>query len=152
MPRTRAARDVELLHFEEACELLRHYSGLRFRQLTIYAGINGGLLFVMFRQSGPVLPFEVYSSAALGILAAFAFVMLEYRLMTYLDHYRDVVRAYERTFALELSLYDEGRRSRVARGRLAVLLFIASAALFWAAVAWLGAGFELTTGGNGPST
>jgi hypothetical protein len=129
-----AARDVEVRHFEEACELLRHYSSLRFRQLTIFVAVNGGLLYALLRQANAPDERAFYGFAGLALLSAFAFAMLEFRLHHYLDHYRVIVRAYEEKFGLEHSLYDSSRRGYLVRGRIAILLFIASAVGLWVLV------------------
>lgn len=132
--RRRLPREMELRHFEEACELLRHYSNLRFRQLTIFVGVNGGLLFILFRYNPEITPLEVFACAALGLLAACAFLLLEIRLNRYLDHYRAVVTVYESEFGLQHMLYTPQRLGSHFRGRQAIYLFLAGMAAFWTVI------------------
>lgn len=134
-PATDAVREIELTHFEEACELLRHHSGLRLRQLAIFVAINGGLLFGLYRLGSAIPETQLYGFVGLGLIAALAFIILEIRLNTYLDHYRAIVTAYEERFALPHRLHDPNLRGFVFRGRIAVLLFIFSVIGVWAIVA-----------------
>lgn len=132
-----AARTVEVTQYEEACELLRHHSGLRLRQLAVFVAINGGLLFGLYRLGGSVPVAQLYGFVALGLIAAVAFFILEIRLNAYLDHYRGIITAYEERFSLPFRLHDAKLRGFVFRGRIAVLLFISSVIGLWSIVALL---------------
>ncbi len=133
-------RAIEITQYEEACELLRHHSGLRLRQLAVFVAINGGLLFGLFRLGGSGPQMQLYGFVALGLIAALAFIILELRLNTYLDHYRSVITAYEERFALPYRLHDSALRGFVFRGRIAVLLFILGAVGVWSVIALLAKG------------
>ena len=129
---TNIPREIECLHFEQACELLRHHSNLRFRQLAVFVAINGGLFFGLFRMGDSLAIWQLVAFAMLGIVAAIAFAILEVRLNFYLDHYRRVVFAYEQRFELPHHLFAPDLRGIFFRGRLAVLLFIGTALGAWA--------------------
>ncbi len=122
---------LELIHFEQTCELLRHHSTLRLRQLTVFVAVNGGLLLVLFRFGGNLSGWQLAAAAAIGLMAALAFAILEVRLNFYLDHYRRVALSYEERFGLTHNLFPPELRGRLFRGRLAVLLFIVSAVCAW---------------------
>lgn len=122
---------LELIHLEQTCELLRHHSALRLRQLTVFVAVNGGLLLVLFRFGGSFSGWQLAAAAAIGLMAALAFAMLEVRLNFYLDHYRRVALSYEERFGLTHHLFAPELRGVFFRGRFAVLLFIASAVCAW---------------------
>jgi hypothetical protein len=122
---------LELIHFEQTCELLRHHSALRLRQLTVFVAVNGGLLLSLFRFGGSLTGWQLTAAAAIGVMAALAFSMLEVRLNFYVDHYRRVAFSYEERFGLNHHLFAPELRGHFFRGRLAVLLFIASAVSAW---------------------
>jgi hypothetical protein len=128
---TAVERPIELLHFEQLFEAFQHYSNLRLKQLTIYVAVNGGLLFAMFRQDAATAPVQVAALSALGVLAAFAFALLEVRTHRLQDHCRSLIKRYEGDFGLPHRFSDGVSQSWVVRGRLAVLSFIAGAAVLW---------------------
>jgi hypothetical protein len=135
----------ELIHFEQTCELLRHHSSLRVRQLTVFVAVNGGLLLALFRFGGDLTARQLTAAAAFGILAAFAFAMLEVRLNIYVDHHRRVALSYEQRFGLSERLFAPELRSLFFRGRLAVLLLISSAVGAWLLI------LSLLSAGKAPS-
>ena len=123
--------EIERCHFEQACEMIRHHSSLRFKQLTVFVGINGGLFIGLFRLGENLTSFQLMAFAALGIIAGLAFAILEVRLNFYLDHYRAVALDYEQRFGLSRHLFSPDLRGLFFRGRVAVMLFIAGAVAAW---------------------
>ena len=123
--------ELELLQFEEACQLLRHYSSLRFRQLTNFAAINGGLLILLYRYNDSQTPYELFASASFGLISAVVFLLLELRLYKYWDFHRETILALEEKYTLKLSLYRDRPRDPFVRGRTAIHIFIGGMALFW---------------------
>ena len=131
-PKLIEPRDIELIHFEQTCELLRHHSSLRLKQLAVFVAVNGGLFFGLFRIGDSLTQLQLLAFATLGLAAALAFGILEVRLSFYLDHYRRVVLDYERRFDLPHNLFAPELRGFFFRGRLAVLMFIGTAMGAWA--------------------
>lgn len=127
----REPSQIELHQFDEICELLRHYSGLRFRQVTIFAAINGGLLILLFRYNEVRSLTEVLLSVFFGIISAFVFFLLEMRLYKYWRFHRNAVEKFEKAFVFEVPLYLGRPEPRLIRGRTAIHIFILGAGLFW---------------------
>ena len=125
------ATEIERCHFEQACEMIRHHSSLRFKQLTVFVAINGGLFIGLFRLGESLTSFQLMAFAALGIIAGLAFSILEVRLNFYLDHYRAVALDYEQRFGLSQHLFSPDLRGLFFRGRVAVMLFIAGTVSAW---------------------
>lgn len=137
----RRVPEIERVHFEQACEMIRHHSSLRFRQLTIFGAVNGGLLLGLFRFGESFTQWQLAVFALTGVVATVAFAILEVRLNYYLDHYRAMVLDYERRFGFAAHLFAGELRGRFFRGRFAVLLFLACALVLWLLALMATAGF-----------
>jgi hypothetical protein len=103
---------------------MRHYSLLRFAQLTIFLAASGVLLVTVFPEERPVVKLA-------GLLVTLTFWLLEERVALYWKGY--YLRALKLEEVLGYRQHTDRPRSAFLKGRVATRLLFGSALFFWLA-------------------
>jgi hypothetical protein len=117
--------------YMDASSNVRHWSTLRFAQLTIYIALMGGLLNIIYGKSSP-LSFQTGILLKIaGLLLTFLFWNLQERTMLY--WYNFVRRAAELEETLGFRQYSNRPRAGFFSSRNGMRLLFLIMALIWAA-------------------
>ena len=122
-----------LAEYEQLCENIRHYSNMRFAQLTLYFALTGGLVAFL---SGPDAP--PHSTIRLlfltaGAVSAGAFGVMEERATAYWHHF--LQRAEELEKPLGFSQFTTRPKTRIFKATYACRVLIWGGASVWSVVA-----------------
>lgn len=116
-----------LEEYRDASQTMRHYSNLRFAQLTVFVAATGGLWALEERLSSSTVPSAAIEAA--GLLVVGVFVLLEERLYMYWNHYLKRAIALERD--LGFKQHTERPRLALLKGNVAVRVLFVGAGAFW---------------------
>ncbi len=114
--------------YMDASSNIRHWSTLRFAQLTIYIAITGGLLNVYFGR-GPLPAVSAILLSIAGVLLSILFLILQERTMMW--WYMFVVRADELEKDLGFRQYSARPPAGLFSSRNAIRLLFALMIIFW---------------------
>lgn len=115
--------------YREASANLRHYSNLRFAQLTIFAAITAGLLYIFFHENNYSYSPFIHAIPAIGLVVVIVFLILELRILIYWDHHKNRTKDLERELGYDQ--YKTRPEPRYIRGRFAIRLLFAGVSIFW---------------------
>lgn len=126
-------RNWALEEYRDASTNLRHYSNLRFAQLTIFMASTGGLIIAIARAGPSSVLFVTTILPFLGVVLVIVFTILELRLYRYWKGIFCEAKKLETT--LEFAQYRTRKRSKIISGNFAILLLYAITLAMWLAVA-----------------
>jgi len=115
--------------YMDASSNVRHWSTLRFAQLTIYIALMGGLLNIIYGKSGSLSIQAGILLKIAGLLLTLLFWNLQERTMLY--WYNFVRRAAELEETLGFSQYSNRPKAGVFSSRNAMRLLFFVMALLW---------------------
>ena len=125
--------------YKDVSATLRHYSNLRFAQLTIFIAIIGGLFAVLSSQNSGSAIIPIHAFQAIGILITFAFWIMEERIKRYWDYHRKCAEEIEDRLDLDFHQYKGRPKYRLISGRTAARMLFIGIILFWStATIWYG--------------
>lgn len=123
-----------LEEYKDASANMRHYSSLRFAQLTVFMAVVGVLLICVVRLSGASNELARSMLKVFGLAVTVAFWILEERVVLYWDHHRRRAEKLEET--LQFAQYTGRRAPLFVRGRAATRLLFGVAVVFWVIAFW----------------
>jgi hypothetical protein len=114
--------------YKEIGANLRHYSNLRFAQLTLFIVASGGLATLLAREEikSHVAPIGI---CILGLVVTFVFWIMEARIVNYWEHHRS--RAAELEESLGFRQFRDRPRHFLISGRQAARILFATSGLGW---------------------
>ena len=123
-----------LAEYEQLCENMRHYSNMRFAQLTLYFALTGGLIAFLH---GPDAPTNIRTRVFflfVGAVSAGAFAVMEDRATAYWHHFRQ--RAVDLEKVLGFSQFSTRPTAVVFKSTYACRLLTWGGAILWFLVAF----------------
>jgi len=115
--------------YELLCESIRHYSNMRFAQLTLYFALTGGLVAFLYGPTSPPSSTIRLLLLIAGAVSAAAFGVMEERATAYWRHFRN--RAEELEKLLRYSQFTTRPRANVLTATNACRVLIWGGALAW---------------------
>lgn len=113
----------------DASNNVRHWTTLRFAQLTIYVALTAGLLNVLFAKGGPPPARTALAIEVAGLVTTLVYWLLQERTMLY--WYGFVRRAAELEPGLGFKQYSQRPRAGLLSSANAVRALFAVMLLFW---------------------
>jgi len=121
--------DVQLFeHYKEANTLARHYSNLRFANLTVFLAITFGLLTVV--SSKDALNWLKLGSTITGVIVAILFFTTESGINAYINHFQATAKKIEGQLDFEMWQTLLPQKSFV-KATTAMRILYAVVLLFW---------------------
>ena len=121
-----------LEEYRDASANMRHYSNLRFAQLTIFFAVTGGLILGV-TQGSESLDRDALRFA--GLVVVLAFWVLEQRILNYWEVHRRRAKELEPPLGFKQYSYREKHNilDHLISGRWATRVLFAGAIVFWSA-------------------
>jgi len=114
--------------YKEANTLVRHYSNLRFANLTVFLAITFGLLTVVCNKEA--FHFLKVGSAIAGVIVAILFWATESGINTYINHFQAYAKRLEEQ--LSFDMWDKLLSHKIfAKATTAMRILYAVVLLFW---------------------
>ena len=118
-----------LEEYKDASANMRHYSNLRFAQLTIFVAVTGGLIAILIKDKGIGEAPAKLMIKVMGIFMVFVFWIMEERIIRYWETHRR--RAEELEDQLRYLQYKTRPKGKLIRGRTAARLLFGGIIIFW---------------------
>ena len=123
-----------LEEYKDASANMRHYSSLRFGQLTVFMAVVGVLLLCIVRLDDSAGDLAGSMLKLFGLVVTVSFWIMEERVVLYWDHHRRRAETLEET--LQFAQYTGRRAPLFVRGRAATRLLFGVALVLWATAMW----------------
>ncbi len=121
---------LKLEEYKIVAENMRHYSKLRFAQLTLYFALSAGLMSVIFTSDPKITGDLRICLVSIGILTSLVFFVIELRITKFWNHFRDQAKILET--ALKFRHYSKiPRWCKMVRISGATQLLIGVGGVFW---------------------
>jgi hypothetical protein len=128
--------EIETTEYLEACENVRHYSGILSTIFTVFMTVFAGLVVFGFEKTSSNDDTQIYLCVS-GLISTFMFWILVERGQSYWYYFRK--RASELEGKLGYHLYSDLPKPRFAflTQRFVARILFLSIVLFWGVATWL---------------